>query len=98
MHLSVVCFETAQQGLASIPLFPIMKWNTKESNEGDSTFRTVKLELKTNPTSNDSVKFSSYFKVFENGTAEQWCRWREDLATVFKGLNLVTGPNQIRMV
>ena len=71
MRLSIMHFEAAQQGLASIPLFPVAKWNAKESDEGDSTFRTVKLELKTNPTSNDSVKFSSYFKVFENGTAEQ---------------------------
>ena len=98
MRLSVVHFEATQQGLASIPMYPILKWNAKEGETDDLKFRTVKLELKTNPTAADSVKFSSYFKVFENGTAEQWCRWREDLATVFKGLNLTTGPNQIGMV
>ena len=98
MRFNAAHLEAAQVGLASIPLFPILKWNSKEGDTDESVFRTVKLELKTNPTAADSVKFSSYFKVFENGTAEQWCRWREDLTTVFKGLNLTTGPNQIGMV
>jgi hypothetical protein len=96
MKLSFQRFEQSQQALASVPLYPVAKWNAKDDEE--TTFRSVKLDLKTNPTSADSPKFSSYFKVFENGTPEQWCRWRDDLSTVFKGLNLVTGPNQFGMV
>ena len=98
MKLNFARFETSQEGLAAVPMYPIAKWNVKDSDKDEGTFRTVKLELRTNPTASDSVKFSSYFKVFENGTPEQWCRWREDLAKVFKGLNLNTGPNQIGMV
>jgi hypothetical protein len=98
MRLSFARFDSAQQGLASIPLFPIAKWNVKDGDADDSAFRTIKLDLKTDPLSEKSVKFSSYFKVFENGTPEQWCRWRDDLATVFKGLGLSTGANQIGMV
>jgi hypothetical protein len=96
MKLSFQRFEQAQLSLNSVPLYPVSKWNAKDDEE--TTFRSVKLDLKTNPASADSPKFSSYFKVFENGTPEQWCRWRDDLSTVFKGLNLVTGPNQFGMV
>jgi hypothetical protein len=96
MRVSFQRFEQAQQALGAVQLYPIAKWNAKEDE--DTSFRSVKLDLKTNPTAADSPKFSSYFKVFENGTPEQWCRWREDLATVFRGLNLTTGPNQIGMI
>jgi hypothetical protein len=97
MKLNFENFERAQQALAAIPLFPIATWSSRD-DETELSFRSVKLELKTNPTSNDSVKFSSYFKVFENGTSEQWCRWRDDLTIVFRGLNLTSGPNQIGIV
>ena len=96
MRLNYDKFEKAQQQLASIPLYPIAKWNAKDDDE--TAFRSVKLDLKTNPSSVASAKFSSYFKVFEGGTAEQWCRWREDLETVFKGLALTTGPSQAGMI
>ena len=36
--------------------------------------------------------------MFENGTPEQWCCWRDDLGKVCQGLNLTSGPNQIGMV
>ena len=98
MKLSFARYELAKQGLASIAMYPIAKWNAKEGDSDDTAFRTVKLDLKTEPTDPSSVKFTSYFKVFENGTPEQWCRWREDLATVFVGLDLTTGPSQIGMV
>jgi hypothetical protein len=91
-------FEMAQQSLASIPMYPIAKWNAKDVDADETAFRTIKLELRTNPTDPNSVKFSSFFKVFEHGTPEQWCRWREDLETVFKGLNLQAGSGKIGMV
>jgi hypothetical protein len=96
MRLSFSRFEQAQQALGSIPIYPLAKWNVKDDD--DTSFRSVKLDLKTNPIDKNSAKFSSYFKVFESGSPEQWCRWREDLTTVFKGLNLATGANQIGMV
>ena len=96
MRLSFSRFEQAQQALGSIPLYPLAKWNVKDDD--DTSFRAVKLDLKTNPADNNSAKFSLYFKVFESGSPEQWCRWREDLTTVFKGLNLTTGANQVGMV
>ena len=96
MRLNFERFDKAQQQLASIPLYPITKWNAKDDDE--SAFRSVKLDLKTNPSAVSSAKFSSYFKVFESGTPEQWCRWREDLETVFKGLALTNGPTQAGMI
>jgi hypothetical protein len=96
MRVNFARFEQAQQALGSVPLYPLAKWNVKDDD--DTSFRSVKLDLKTNPSDTSSAKFSSYFKVFESGSPEQWCRWREDLSTVFKGLNLTTGPNQIGMV
>ena len=57
----------------------------------------MKLDLKTDPLKEDSVKFSAHFNVFDCGTPEQWCRWRDDLTKVFKGLDLANGPNQIGM-
>ena len=97
MKLSFENFEKSQQQQVAIPLTPIAKWNVRDSDL-DEYFHSMKLELKTNPSSTDSVKFSSYFKVFENGTPEQWCRWCEDLKTVNTSLNLTTGPNQAGMV
>ena len=94
MRLNYENFDHAQQALAAILLYPIATWSSRDE-EPENTFRSVKLELKTNPTSNDSVKFSSYFKVFENGTPEHWCRWRDDLKIVFRSLNLTSGPNQV---
>ena len=96
MKLNFERFEKAQQQLASISIYPIAKWNVKDGDE--SAFRSVKLDLRTNPASDTSPKFSSYFKVFESGTPEQWCRWREDLTTVFRGLALTTGPTQAGMI
>jgi hypothetical protein len=97
MKLNFENYERAQQALSAIPLYPIATWSARD-DEAEHSFRSVKLELKTNPTAADSVKFSSYFKVFENGTSEQWCRWRDDLTIVFRGLNLTTGPNQVGIV
>ena len=97
MRLNYENFDRAQQALSAIPLYPIATWSSRDE-ETENAFRSVKLELKTNPTAVDSVKFSSYFKVFENGTPEQWCRWRDDLKIIFRGLNLSSGPNQCGMV
>ena len=95
MRISFQAFEKAQQSLGAVPLYPLAKWTTKDDD--DTTFRAVKLDLKTNPSDRNSPKFSSYFKVFESGSPEQWCRWREDLATVYTGLNLNTGREQLGM-
>ena len=94
MKLNFENYERSQQALAAIPLYPIASWSARD-DEAEHSFRSVKLELKANPTDANSVKFSSYFKIFENGTAEQWCRWRDDLVIVYRGLSLTTGPNQV---
>jgi hypothetical protein len=96
MKVSFQRFEAAQQALGAVPLYPIAKWTAKDDDE--TAFRSVKLDLRTKPTVSDSPKFSQFFKVFEHGTPEQWCRWNEDFATVCKGLNLTNGANQIGMV
>ena len=36
--------------------------------------------------------------MFENGTPEQWCRWRDDLNRAWKGLNNTNGPNRANTV
>ena len=96
MKLNFEKCERAQQALAAIPLYPIATWSACD-DEAEHSFHSVKLELKSNPTDANSVKFSSYFKIFENGTAEQWCRWRDNLVIVYHGLSLTTGPNQVRI-
>ena len=80
--------------LAVIPLYPIEPWNDKKEVPEDKrgaraardAFKEVKLELRANPTAADSLKYGSYFKVFDQGTPEQWCRWRDDLKRAWAGL------------
>ena len=100
-----VSFEKFQQSLAAIPIYPICYWNAGGSDGEDKEFRVVKLEMKINPDSKEKssddkeeTKFGAYFRVFEAGTPEQWCRWRDDLIQVFKGLGLTKGANQLGMV
>ena len=87
--------------LAVIPLYPIEPWNDKvkevpEDQRGmraaRDAFKEVKLELRANPAAADSFKYGSYFKVFDQGTPEQWCRWRDDLKRAWAGLGNTTGP------
>ena len=94
--------------LAVIPLYPLAQWNdagAKRKSKGESgetesthTFTEIKLELRSNPENADSVKVGAFFKVFEQGTPEQWCRWRDDLKRAWKGLNNTTGPNRASTV
>ena len=93
--------------LAVIPLYPLAQWNDagakrKASGQGDGdatpTFNEIKLELRSNPENAASVKVGAFFKVFENGTPEQWCRWRDDLNRAWKGLNNTNGPNRATTV
>ena len=86
--------------LAVIPLYPIEPWNDKKEIPEDKrgaraardAFKEVKLELRANPAAADSLKYGSYFKVFDQGTPEQWCRWRDDLKRAWAGLGNTTGP------
>jgi len=86
--------------LAVIPLYPIEPWNDKKEIPEDKrgvraardAFKEVKLELRANPAAADSFKYGSYFKVFDQGTPEQWCRWRDDLKRAWAGLGNTTGP------
>ena len=78
--------NVVESKLAVIPLYPLAQWNDAgakrkskgESGEADSTptFTEIKLELRSNPENANSVKVGAFFKVFEHGTPEQWCRWR----------------------
>jgi len=86
--------------LAVIPLYPIEPWNDKKEIPEDKrgaraardAFKEVKLELRANPAAADSLKYGSYFKVFDQGTPKQWCRWRDDLKRAWAGLGNTTGP------
>lgn len=92
--------------LAVIPLYPIEPWNDKkeipEEKRGTraarDAFKEVKLELRANPAAADSFKYGSYFKVFDQGTPEQWCRWRDDLKRAWAGLGNTTGPQRAATV
>jgi len=92
--------------LAVIPLYPLAQWNDAgakrkaKGEDGDAvpTFNEIKLELRSNPDVASSVKVGAFFKVFENGTPEQWCRWRDDLNRAWKGLNNTNGPNRANTV
>lgn len=96
----------AEAKLAVIPLYPLAVWNDagvkrKGKGEGETdapTFNEIKLELRSNPENADSVKVGAFFKVFESGTPEQWCRWRDDLKRAWKGLNNTSGPNRASTV
>jgi hypothetical protein len=108
-HLTMrLSFENVVDAkLAVIPLYPLAQWNDtgakrKAKGEGDGdatpTFNEIKLELRSNPENAASVKVGAFFKVFENGTPEQWCCWRDDLNRAWKGLNNTTGPNRATTV
>ena len=93
--------------LAVIPLYPLAQWNDsgakrrakgEETGDATPTFNEIKLELRSNPDNAASVKVGAFFKVFENGTPEQWCRWRDDLNRAWKGLNNTNGPNRATTV
>ena len=91
--------DYSQQALAVIPVYPVSRWNVKSKDGEDSdALRPVKLELKTNPSSTDAVKYACWFQVFSTGTPEQFCRWQDDLQTVYRGLGLTSGPAQVGMV
>ena len=75
MRSPVDKFAQAQEGLATIPFYPIAKWDARDSKDGEHKFRSVKLDLKTDPSKTNLVKFSEYFSVFDCGTPEQWCHW-----------------------
>ncbi len=102
MKLSFETFGEAK--LVVIPLYPFAAWNEagaerKRKGEADTPmFNEIKLELQSNPENADSVKVRAFFKVFENGTREQWCRWRDDLKRAWKGLNNTSGPNRASTV
>jgi hypothetical protein len=92
--------------LAVIPLYPIEPWNDKKEVPEDKrgakaardAFKEVKMELRANPAAADSMKYGSYFKVFDQGTPEQWCRWRDDLKRAWAGLGNTTGPQRAATV
>jgi hypothetical protein len=92
--------------LAVIPLYPIEPWNDKKEIQEDKrgaraardAFKEVKMELRANPAAADSLKYGSYFKVFDQGTPEQWCRWRDDLKRAWAGLGNTTGPQRAATV
>ena len=92
--------------LAVIPLYPIEPWNDKKeipedkrgSKAARDAFKEVKLELRANPAAADSLKYGSYFKVFDQGTPEQWCRWRDDLKRAWAGLGNTSGPQRAATV
>jgi hypothetical protein len=92
--------ENFDAKLRVIPLWPIPNWgNSKDkSEENGSTFRELKLELRANPKDTKSNKFGAYFKVFETGTPEQWCRWRDDIKRAWEGLNNTTGGTKAATV
>ena len=79
-----------------IALWPIAAWGASTSGKDGETeknpFKEVKLELRSNPSQASGPKFGAYFKVFESGSAEQWCRWRDDLERAWTGLGNNTGP------
>lgn len=85
---------------AVIPFYPIEPWNDKKEVPEDArgaraardAFKEVKLELRSNPAVADSFTYGAYFKVFDQGTPEQWCRWRDDLKRAWAGLGNTTGP------
>lgn len=65
---------------------------------GTMMFKEIKLELRAKPDDAKSHKFGAYFKVFETGTPEQWCRWRDDLERVWTGLNNTNGSGKAATV
>jgi hypothetical protein len=89
-------FENLEAKLGVIPLYPQAKWGqtTNSTKEDGLNFREIKLELRANPADAKSVKMGAYFKVFDSGTPEQWCRWRDDLVRAWNGLGNKTGETK----
>lgn len=91
--------------LSVIPLWPIAPWGSSRLGGGDRNgseaqiFKEIKLDLYARPDAPaTSAKVGTYVKIFETGTPEQWCRWRDDLKRVWTGLRNTTGPSKAATV
>jgi hypothetical protein len=94
--------ENLDSALAVIPLWPIAPWGASriaDRNDKDAkVFQELKLELRSRPEDRTSHKVSAHFKIFEAGSPEQWCRWRDDLVRVWAGLGNTTGVHKAATV
>ena len=81
-----------------IPLWPRATWvPDKENSVGEKT-RSLKLTLSTEPGIVNGKTLTKSFKIFRNGTPEEWILWRMDLEEICVGMSIVSGSNRNRMV
>lgn len=96
--------ELATRKIAVIPMWPAAAWGAsggtgKHFDDPKGTmFKEIKLELRSKPSDAKSHRVGAYFKIFENGTPEQWCRWRDDLLKAWTGLNNTSASDKIATV
>ena len=57
----------------------------------------LKLDLKSNPSNEDSGTYEFTIPFFKTGTPEQWLEFEDNLARVLTGQNMTTGPSKYAM-
>ncbi|MFM7186494.1 MAG: hypothetical protein ACKO14_01620 [Armatimonadota bacterium] len=101
---AVSAAEAMHRKVAVIPMYPVAPWGHsggKGSSFDDpagTPFKEIKLELRSKPSDAKSNKVGAFFKIFETGTPEQWCRWRDDLKRALIGLHAVSASDKVATV
>ena len=97
-----VSFQDATKGHESCnaPVIGLSPPKEKDYSDSATKFsgKSVKIALRTNPTSTDSETIDRYFPIFEEGTPEEWLLWKRSFESIRKGLNLTTGATVYGMI
>ena len=75
------------------PPLPLQPEDLQEPKKGEY----VKLDLRSNPTDENSETFAVDVRFFDSGTPRQWINWCKDFEKVILGHNLHTGPSKYNM-
>ncbi len=67
----------------------------KKKDEMDNDVETKKLEIKTDPTDEDSDENEIWTTVFDEGGAETWIKWRIQIDELVRDMQLETGRQKI---
>ena len=75
------------------PPIPLMVPEETKKEKGEF----LKLDLRSDPTNEDSETYSFSIKFFNFGTAEDWLKWTRDFNKIVRGQGLTTGVARFAM-
>ena len=75
------------------PPIPLMVPEETKKEKGEF----LKLDLRSDPTNEDSETYSFSIKFFNFGTAEEWLKWTRDFNKIVRGQGLTTGVARFAM-